>query len=194
MVSKLYIDAEKAYKKGEMNEFFKLSERLISSNDFHDQVSGYMMKGVFYEISGDHIEKNLECAINNYRIASYMKPEVYAYLFLARALMKQGENGVPGAHEAALRYIDEATSIRHTQEADIAYARYYEGLYTPNYTKAVFYYKRLILSGRFAGFFGYSSVLKKTGHPVYALLIDCARIVLGPFFFLILGKKASTDL
>ena len=184
----IYGDACRALRDKRMSSVIALSDELIRVGEMRD--SGYFMRGIAFEYGGDGVDINLDRAIDSYRQAAYLMPDSITFLYLARAHMKKGGEH----HKSALRYIEEAEVARKSPMVDVAYARYYEELPTPDYVKAGSYYLRAAMSGRFAGFFGYSSVSRKLGRKFRALFVDCVRITLGPFLFLILGKKASETL
>jgi len=188
--SDVYDCARNALRYSRVKEVLALSETLIKSDHVPAHASGYLMRGIAYELGGDGVERDLERAASNYRKASSLAPDAITFLYLARALMKQGGD----RHREALRYIDEARGLRMMPEVNLAYAMYCEGGANPNYIKARDYYLRAALAGRFAGFFGYSAMSRKMGQNIRATLVDGLRLVTGPFLFLLLGKQASKTL
>lgn len=188
--SDVYDSARKALRHSRAEEVLALSETLIKSDHTPAHASGYLMRGMAYELGGDGVERDLARAAESYRKAAYLAPDAITFLFLARALMKQGGD----RHREALRYIKEANSLRITPEVHLAYAKYYEGGSDPDYAVARRYYLRAALAGRFAGFFGYSAMSRKMGQNIRAILVDGLRLVAGPLLFLLLGKKASETL
>ncbi|MBB3275433.1 MULTISPECIES: hypothetical protein [unclassified Pseudoxanthomonas] len=188
--SDTYNDARNAIRSNSAKELLALSETLINSDHTPSHASGYLMRGIAYELGGDDVESDLERAAANYRKAASMVPDAITFLYLARALMKQGGE----RHREALRYIDEAKSLRMVPEVNLAYAKYYESSDKPNYAKARHYYLHAALAGRFAGFFGYASMSRKMDQKARAILVDGLRLALGPFLFLLLGKQASKTL
>lgn len=185
--SDVYSSARNALRDNQAQDMLALSETLIESDYAPAHAPGYLMRGMAYELGGGGVEVDLERAAANYRKAASLAPEAITFLYLARVLMKQG----CGQHREALRYIDEAKSVRMVPEVSLAYAKYYEGGNDPDYVKAGRHYLRAALAGRFAGFFGYAATSRMMGHHIRAVLADCLRLALGPFLFLVLGKKAS---
>lgn len=188
--SDVYGEARKALQSNQAQEVLALSEALIKSDHAPANASGYLMRGMAYELGGNGVERDLERAAANYRKAASLAPDAITFLYLARALMKQGGD----QHRDALRYIDEAKSIRMVPEVDLAYAKYYEDGSTPDYVKAQHHYLRAALAGRFAGFFGYAAISRKMGQNVRATFVDGLWLVVGPILFLLLGKQASKTL
>jgi TPR repeat protein len=185
-----YARARKALRYNRAAEALILSKELIDSDYIPDHVPGYLLKGLVYELGGDGVDKDLERAAASYRKAASLAPDAITFLYLARALMKQGGE----RRREALRYIDEARVLRMAPEVNLAYATYYESGSDSDYIKARDYYLRAALAGRFAGFFGYAAMSRKMGQNVRATVVDCLRLVAGPFLFLLLGKKASKTL
>ena len=146
----------------------------------------HLLMGLIYEFGGDGIEADLSRAIEHYRMMAYAIPSPIGYIHLARALMKQGKESYP----AALRYLQEADREGSTPELNLAYATYYETAPAPNYEAARQHYLKAALRGRFLGFFGYAAMSRRLGQRFRAFLVDCTRIALGPFLFLLLGKTA----
>jgi hypothetical protein len=101
--------------------------------------------------------------------------------------MKSGMEFYPEAK----KHLDEARKLGAPPELDIAYAKYFETSPQPDFVVARKYYARAARAGRFVGFFGYSTVLRKEGRNVAALMVDIVRILAGPLLFLVMGGKAS---
>lgn len=186
----IYHSARQALVERKVGDLLSLAEALISSDHAPAHASGYLLRGMAYELGGDGVEQDLERAAADYRKAATLAPDAIPYLYLARTLMKQGGE----RHRTALRYIKEAESIRKTPEVDLAYAKYFESGQDPDLVKARHYYTRAALAGRFAGFFGYAQVSRRMGQGVRAACVDCLRLVVGPFLFLLLGREASKTL
>lgn len=188
--SDIYGKARKALQDNQAQDVLALSEILINSDHAPAHASGYLMRGIAYELGSGGVERDLERAAANYRKAANLSPDAITFLYLARALMKQEGK----RHREALRYIEEAKLIRMVPEVELAYAKYYEGGNDPDYVKARHHYLRAALSGRFAGFFGYAAMSRKMGQKVRAAFVDSLRLVLGPVLLLLLGKQASKTL
>jgi tetratricopeptide (TPR) repeat protein len=185
--AEIYDLADRAIAEGKCSELLLLSEKLISSGDESAYPSGYMLKGMAYEIGGDGVNQDFEKAISCYRQAAYLQPDTLTYVSMARAMMKQG----PDSYSSALKYLNEAKNSKYAPELDIAFGQCYESAPKPDYELAKTHYLRAAVRGRFHGFFGYSSVSRKMGQQGRALLADCVRVAVGPFLFLLLGKRAS---
>lgn len=182
--------AEKAIAEERIAELLSLCEILIDSEDESVRPSGYMLKGIAYEIGGDGVDQDLEKAVGYYRQAVYLQPNAMTYVFMARASMKKGAD----SFASALHYLKEAEKLSYVPELDIAFGMCYENQPEQDLGLAKKHYLKAALHGRFHGFFGYSSVCKKTGQYGRALLADSVRIVIGPILFLLLGKKASSGI
>src|SRR5690606_32614866 len=98
------------------------------------------------EFGGDGVPVDLAKAVESYRVASHLihNSDAIPFLYLARALMKQG----PESHSSALKYIQQASTIRHTPEIDLAFASYYE--FANNLEAAKKHYMKAAINGRFA--------------------------------------------
>jgi hypothetical protein len=158
----------------------------------HDSPSdarGYFLKGLLLEYGAEGIPVDVAAATDCYRRASRLAHDrdVFPLLGMARALMKQG----PENHVAALTHIQSASDANHTPEVDLAFARYFE---IENQTSSAkkFYFVAAV-KGRFAGYFGLASVLRKDGRYVQATVVDALRLLAGPFLFVFLGKTARSS-
>mgnify|MGYP000865294768 CR=1 FL=1 len=184
-----YRIARESIRKGHAHELLELSGELVRSENSALHPSGYLMRGMAYEIGSEELDVDLERAAASYRKAVSLAPDTITYLFLARALMKMGGDQRLGA----LRYIQEAEAIRMEPEVSLAYARYYECA-RQDYRMARRHYRDAALAGRFPGFFGYAAMSRKLKQPGIALAVDALRILLGPVLFLLLGTRASKGL
>jgi|688.fasta_scaffold314232_2 TPR repeat protein len=182
--------ADKAIANGEIAELLSLCENLIGCDDESVRPSGYLLKGMAYEIGGDGVEQDFEKAVSYYRQSAYLQPNAMAYVFMARAMMKKGQE----SYSSALRHLKEAEKMKYVPELDIAFGMCYEGSPEPNYPLAKKHYLRAAMRGRFHGFFGYSSVSRKMGQRARAYLVDFIRVLIGPFLFLIFGRSASSGI
>ncbi|WP_147455593.1 hypothetical protein [Solilutibacter pythonis] len=165
-------------------------EEVLQVEGSPDDAAAYLLKGLIFEFGGEGVQVDLAKAVENYRAASYLIGGLglIPFLYLARALMKQGV----GSYPEAFKYIREASGVRHSPEVDLAFAEYYEVAESkPALAKK--YYLRAAAKGRFAGFFGLASVLRKEGHKVQALMVDVVRIFLGPILFILLGRAARAN-
>lgn len=145
---------------------------------------------MIHEFGGVDLEIDLGKAVNHYRRTTYLlgDADLTTLLYLARALFKQG----PLVYEAAFRYIKVASAAGHIPEVDLAFGRYYE-VAAIDYDKAWRFYLKAALKGRFAGSAGVASVLRRTGHPICARMVDAIRIITGPFVFLLVGRKGISS-
>jgi hypothetical protein len=182
-------DAQNAFRARKASESLKALEYVLREGKPTDNAAGYLLRGLIYEFGGDGVSIDLTRAIESYRAASHsiQNSDAIPFLYLARALIKQG----PESYSSALKYIQQASIARHTPEVDLAYASYYE--LTNNLGTAKKHYLKAAINGRFAGFFGLSSVLRKNGKSLQAFIVDCCRILLGPLLFILLGKKARAS-
>lgn len=185
--SDVYNKARRSIREKKASELLTLSDTLIKSDDVPAHASGYLMRGMAHELGDDKVPLDLRRAVECYRQAAYLDPSQTTYIFLSRALMKQGQEGYP----AAISYLKEASELGNTPELLLAYAKYYETAPTKNFTLAQNCYLRAALVGRFAGFFGYAATSRMLGQHLRAFVADCTRILFGPFLFLFLGRTAS---
>lgn len=168
--------------RGSKRQAVELAQQLVRDG----YQPAHLLLGLIYEFGGDEIRADLSNAIGHYRMIAYAVPSSIGYIHLARVLMKQGEKSYP----AALRYLREAEREEPTPELSLAYAKYYETAPAHDYKAARQHYLKAALRGRFMGFFGYAAMSRRLGQRFRAFLVDCIRIVLGPFLFLLLGKTA----
>ncbi len=187
--AKMLKDAQEAFRAGKASDSLKALESMLREGESTNDAAGYLLKGLIYEFGGDGVSVDLLRAIDSYRVASNLiqNSDSVPFLYLARALMKQG----PESYSSAFRYMQQASAARHTPEVDLAFASYYE--LTENLDAARRHYTKAAFNGRFAGFFGLSSVLRRNGKSIQAVVVDLCRILLGPFLFLLLGKKARAS-
>lgn len=188
--SKVLDLADKAIADRKTSELLRLCENLIGCGDESIRPSGYMLKGMAYEIGGDGIEQDFEKAVSYYRQSAYLQPNAMVCVFMARATMKKGQESYP----SALRYLKEAQSMKYVPELDIAFGMCYEGSPEPNYRLAKRHYLKAAMHGRFHGFFGYSSVSRKMGQRARACAADFLRVLIGPLLFLVFGRSASNGI
>lgn len=181
--------AQAAFKRREMVVALELLERLRTFRDSACDAPGHLLRGLIYEYGGPGVDKDLAKAEACYRSASdaVRNSQPGPFLYLARVKMKQG-----AAYEQALRYLREAEALK-APDIDLAYAYFYENAPEPNLEVAKRHYLKAAVRGRFAGFFGYASLLRRSGNSVQATIVDGVRILLGPFLFIVLGKKARNS-
>lgn len=185
--SDVYLRARQALRENRAKDVIEFSEILIKSSHSPSRAPGYMMRGLAYEYGGSDLEIDLDRAIDCCRKASTIEPDSITFLHLARALMKTTDD----RRRKALKYIEEAKSIRMEPEINIAYARYYEEGEEQDCLKSREYYRRAAFSRLHAGFFGYAKISRVMGHNFRADIVDFLRVLLIPFLFLMAGKKAA---
>lgn len=180
--------AQDAFYRNDASGSLELLDQLRKSHGSEQDAPSHLLRGLIYEYGGKGVEVDLMKAIANYKMVAtlILGSDPTPYLYLARALMKQG----PQEYSAAFKYIQEADAVRHTPEVDLAFAYFYETAPALNLYAARKYYLKAALSGRFAGFFGCAATLRKTNNKFFALAVDCARVLLGPLLFLVFGKAA----
>lgn len=164
-----------------------IAERLISSDDERDQLSGYFCRGVIYEDGGVDVSPDVDKAIYNYRQVALLSPDWVSFNSLARMYMKKGGNN---GFLSAKKYLDEAARIEVSPEVLLGYALYYRKKPESNPDMAKRYYLQAAVRGRFYGLFGYSEIARENGQPFRAVIADCVRILLGPFIVFLIGSKA----
>lgn len=186
--SDMLSEAEDAFYRNDASGALELLDQLQKSYGSEQDASSHLLRGLIYEYGGEGVEIDLVKAIANYRVVAMLilGSDPIPYLYLARALMKQG----PQEYSEAFKYIQEADAVHHTPEVDLAFAYFYETAPVLNIYTARKYYLKAALSGRFAGFFGCAATLRKTNNKFIALIVDCVRVLLGPLLFLVFGKAA----
>lgn len=180
-------EAEQAWKEGRASDMVRISDSIISSDDDYTKGCGYIIRGLAYEFGGQEVVIDLPKALDLYRQAAVIQQNQHMpYFYMAMVLMKMGGSN----HIKAFRYLEEARALKVWSSLDLAYGSFYEGLPEPDYEKARKYYGRAALRGRARGFFGYSRASRAMGLWGRALLVDVVRIIIGPFLYILLGKKA----
>lgn len=166
-----------------------LSEILLASDISHNQISGYLCRGFVYEDGGHDLPADLDKAIDDYRQVAAMVPSPPPFCCIARASMKKNHRQ---GYADGLAYLQRAASMGVTAEVLLGFAHYHRTHPdTPDLRAAQGYYLRAAKHGRFAGFFGYSSMARQLGQPVRALAMDTLRILSGPFLALLLGRRTQ---
>lgn len=149
---------------------------------------GYFLKGLLYEYGAEGIPVDLAAATDCYRRASRLAHrDAFPFLGMARVLMKQGSEN----RADVLTLIQSASDANHTPEVDLAFARYFE--IENQISDAKKFYFVAAVKGRFAGYFGLASVLRKDGHRVQATAVDGLRLLAGPLLLVFLGKTARSS-
>lgn len=170
---------------GQAREALALAQQLVGSPDEDDRLDGYMCLGFVYEDGGVDLEPDFDKSLESYRRASLMAPNGVTFLNLARISLKRKE------YAAALRFLDISAGYELSPETLLGYGHYFEELVPADAGQAKSYFLRAALRGRFAGFFGYARAARASGQHGRALMMDCARIVSGPFIALAIGARAT---
>jgi hypothetical protein len=170
--------------KGQAAQALALAEELIRSEDEMDRVDGYSCRGMVFEDGGQDVAVDLDRSIDSYRRASLIAPNAVTFLYLARVTLKRKE------FPQSLRFLEISAGYEETPEILLGFAQWFEESDPPDYGMAKSYYAKAALSGRFAGFFGYSRVARAAGQPLRALAVDIARILSGPLIALAIGTRA----
>lgn len=182
--------AQEAFRAWKGSQSLEALEQVLREGGPPNDAAAHLLKGMIYEFGGEGVSIDLSKAVESYRTASHLigNSDSIPFLYLARALMKQG----PGSYAAALNYIQQASTARHTAEVDLAFAAYYEAD-EGSLNLAKRHYLKAAAKGRFAGFFGLASMLRKGGHNLQAIIVDGVRILAGPILFVLLGKTARSS-
>lgn len=170
--------------KAEAAQALALGQQLIGSLEESERLDGYLCLGFVYEDGGTGFAPDLDKSLDSFRRASLIAPNAITFLNLARVSLKQQE------HAAALRFLQISADYEVTPETLLGFGHYFEVHLPAEAAKAQSYYIKAALRGRFAGFFGYSRVARASGQKVRAFLMDCVRIVSGPFIALAIGARA----
>lgn len=170
--------------KGEASKALALADSLVASIEETSRIDGYMCRGMIYEDGGDGVPVDLDRSMDSYRRASLIAPGAVAFLSLARVSLRRKHC------DEAFRFLNESASFEISPETLLGYGHYFEECESVGSEKAMRYFFKAAIRGRFAGFFGYSRVSRAAGRNFRALLMDCARIALGPFIALAIGARA----
>lgn len=185
--SSLFKKAMRMLDEGHAQSALAVGHELLRSDDEAYKLSGHLCVGLIYEEGGNDLVQDLDRATYHYHHASALSPDPIPFSYLARATMKRG----PSGYTLAYKYLVEARKLGEPSEVLLGFATYYRTKPDKDLTSAKRYYLRAALQGRFAGFFGYSSVSRELGQKVRALLMDCLRLVVGPFLALLIGRAAQ---
>lgn len=169
---------------GQTREALGLSDALIASDCERTRLDGYMCRGMVFEDGGDGIDIDLEKSLESYRRASLIAPGAITFLSMARVSIGLGD------FAGAYKFLQLSESYEVSPELLLGFAYYFEQVSPVNTEKAMDFYFRAAMKGRFAGFFGYSRVARTSGKNSKALLMDCLRLLTGPFIALAIGKRA----
>jgi len=181
--------AQNAFRSRQGLKALHLLEAILAHGDSPDDAASHLLRGLIYEFGCEDVAVDLARAIGSYRAASNLigNSDPIPFLYLARSLMKQGKDNYSGAFKA----IQNACAARWTPECHLALGYFYEQ--SDDLDAARRHYGKAALNGRFAGFFGLSTVLRKSGKTTQAVLVDVCRILMGPLIFLVLGKRATSS-
>ena len=169
---------------GRTREAAGLADALIESNSERERLDGYMCRGMVFEDGGDGIEIDLKKSLDSYRRASLIAPGSITFMSMARVSLGLGD------YSEAYKFLQLSRSYEVTPELLLGFALYFELSYPADPEKAMDYYFKAAMKGRFAGFFGYSRVARASGRRLKAFLMDCLRLLTGPFIALAIGARA----
>ena len=179
-------EADKAILAGNYSRLAVLAPALIAEGG-RFLISGYLYLGIAYENGDSELEVDIDRAVNAYRQLVLLVPCTESYIYLARAMMKRGNESYGDFH----KYLSEARKYGTSAILDLGFAEYYKTKKDPDYALSRTYFKRAALRGRFRGFFGYSECSRLMGQPVNALAVDVLRVMTGWMFYLVAGGKTK---
>lgn len=174
---------------GRAAEAMAVGKDLLGQSEASHQLSGHLCLGLIYEEGGPGVPQDLDAAILHYHKAAVIAQEPLTFCYLARAAMKKSES----CYSSAFRFLEEASRLGNPVELSLGYAYYYRTKKDPDPELAKKYYLRAALRGRFAGFFGYSSLCRSLGQNGRALGMDTIRLLSGPLLALLLGGSAQDE-
>ncbi len=143
-----------------------------------------MCRAFVYEDGGKGVQVDLVKSMNDYRQASILSPGAMTFLNLARVSLKRKR------FSESLKFLDLSSSYEMSPELILGYGQYFEECEPMDAAKAKKFFLQAAGYGRFAGFFGYSRVARKSGQHFRALGMDCARLMLGWLVALAIGARA----
>lgn len=152
-------------------------------------VQGYMLRGIAFENWHQSPESKIREAVSDYRSAAILAPSAAAYQYLARALMKSGENHYEEAH----RFLQEGWELEKCPEILLGLGKYYLTKPAQDLDQAMLYYKRAAFNGRFCGFLATARIYRISGRPGLAFAWDMLRILLAPLVWITQGRRALFD-
>jgi len=183
--------ATRALEAGEIKLCLSLLDAVLAERNSSHEAAAHFMKGLAFEYGGDDVEADLSRAVRHYRHVVHLVggEDSAPLLYLASALLRMGG----ASNEAsALKAIRAAGEIKRSPEVDLAFAYYHESV-DKKYDAAIRSYLRAALRGRFSGFFGASRVMRLQGHMIRAALTDAVRVIVGPFIFMLIGRRARSS-
>lgn len=189
MRARKYKNAMQLLYSGRAMEAMVIGKELLNQSDVSHQLSGHLCVGLVYEEGGSGVPQDLNAAILHYHKAAVIAQEPLTFCYLARATMKKGDD----YYSKAFTFLQEASKLGDPVEILLGYAHYYSTKKDPNPRTAKKYYLRAALRGRFAGFFGYSSLCRNLGQNGRALGMDVLRLFLGPMLAVLLGSSAQDE-
>lgn len=181
-------DANRAFQAGRAGDALAILHRL--PEEVRRDANAILLEGLIHEFGGRDVEPDLAKALRCYQMVATLAPEVtLPCLYIARVLMKtEGTNPT-----LVRRWLSDASRIRHDADVDLAYAAFYEEGAQIDLDRALACFRRAAFSGRYAGFFGISRILRKRGKRVSALAVDCLRILLAPILLMLFGKRVTAS-
>lgn len=180
--------AEDSYRKENLVTSLKYLSYLLEGGRSACDASAYMLRGLIYEYGGEQVEVNFPLALSNYKNASALiRGEVSApHLYIARVLMKMKKI------DEARSSLEAAKNICNSPEVELAYAYFYQNCIR-DVALCKSHYKRAAFRGRYAGFFGWSRLLKSEGKVVAAFFVDAVRIAMAPLLIALFGRSVMNS-
>lgn len=170
---------------GRAKEVLKIADEYLENEDDVSRLSGYLCRGMVYEIGGEGVEPDLEKSMDNYRRVSLISPCSAAFIDLARVSMKR-EGGYPDAR----RFLNVALDYPLVAETVLCLAEYYETNPEPDVVAARQCYAKVAWMWRLAGFRGYSRVSRRMGLEREAFAVSVLRVIVTPLLLLLVGNRA----
>ncbi|WP_125361619.1 hypothetical protein [Stenotrophomonas sp. 278] len=188
MRRKVHPDFKRATKlihEGQARKALLLAQGLIASTVEMDRLDGYTCQGMAFEDGGVDLDPDFDRSLDSYRRASLIAPNAVSFIHLARISLKRKD------YPSALRFLNISAEYEETPEVLLGFGHYFEDHLPKEASNAKSYFMKAALRGRFDGFFGYSRVARKLGQTFRAFLMDCCRVVSGPFIALAIGVRAQ---
>lgn len=177
-----------AYDREDYADMVACASQLVLAGDPW-AVLGYFLRGMANEHWQGGPDECMRLAVSDYRTAATLAPHANAYQNLARALMKMGS----ARYEQAHRYLLEGWAFEESPELMLGFGHYFLTKPAPEPARAMSFYRRAAMRGRFRGFIVAAQICKSTGRPLQAALWNSARIVLAPLLWLTQGRRAMFE-
>lgn len=180
--------AWRAYDREDYAGMVSYATRLVSAGDPW-AVQGHFLRGMAHEHWEAGPDDRLQMAVSDYRSAAILAPHANAYQNLARALMKLGNEHYDEAH----RFLLEAWSLKRNPELMLGFGKYFLTKPVPDPERALAFYRRAAMHGRFRGFVAAAQICRDTGKPFQGALWDATRVLLAPIIWLTQGRRAMFE-